>query len=428
MKQVIEIFKQLQNTSGKKDKEAILAANADNELFKQCLIFLCDSNITTGIAKKKYDSITVGTSDWVHKDINKELLEMFEYIKVNNTGKDENILNIKAWCHDFDEESKEFVKGMITKSIKLGIDKRTVNKVFPNLIFEWKVQLGSPSDKLKLKKGEKFFLSQKLNGFRGIFIDDQFISRQGKQITGLQHIIDDIFALNLETYFIDGELIRKNTDNVDDNTNFRLSASIINSDADSKPEIEFVIFDMFPKETIVGDKTVENYSIRKQRLLDVKKIIEQTGVQNLKIVEMVYEGTDASEIDKWLDRAVDFGWEGLMLNKDTPYEFKRTTNLIKIKKFHTCDLRIIGYEEGQGRNVGVLGAFVVDYKGNRLEIGSGFSDEERRDFWNKRDEMIGKIMQIKYKDVSRNSKTGLESLQFATFECIRNDKTEVSYN
>ena len=215
---------------------------------------------------------------------------------------------------------------------------------------------------------------------------------------------------------------------MDDNTNFRLSASIINSDADSKPEIEFVIFDMFPKETIVGDKTVENYSIRKQRLLDVKKIIEQTGVQNLKIVEMVYEGTDASEIDKWLDRAVDFGWEGLMLNKDTPYEFKRTTNLIKIKKFHTCDLRIIGYEEGQGRNVGVLGAFVVDYKGNRLEIGSGFSDEERRDFWNKRDEMIGKIMQIKYKDVSRNSKTGLESLQFATFECIRNDKTEVSYN
>lgn len=428
MKQVIEIFKQLQNTSGKKDKEAILAANADNELFKQCLIFLLDDNITTGIAKKKYDSIRVGTSDWIHKDINKELLEMFEYIKANNTGKDENILNVKAWCYDFDEESKEFVKGMITKSIKLGIDKRTVNKIFPNLIFEWKVQLGSPSDKLKLKKGEKFFLSQKLNGFRGIFVGGQFISRQGKQITGLQHIIDNIYSLHLDTFFIDGELIRKNTDNVDDNTNFRLSASIINSDADSKSEIEFVIFDMFSKETIVGDKTVENYSIRKQRLLDVKKIIEQKGVQNLKIVEMVYEGTDISEIDRWLDRAVDFGWEGLMLNKDTPYEFKRTTNLIKIKKFHTCDLRIIGYEEGQGRNTGVLGAFVVDYKGNRLEIGSGFSDEERRDFWNKRDEMIGKIMQIKYKDVSRNSKTGLESLQFATFECIRNDKTEVSYN
>lgn len=415
MKQVIEIFKQLQNTSGKKDKEAILAANADNELFKQCLIFLLDDNITTGIAKKKYDSIRVGTSDWVHKDINKELLKMFEYIKVNNTGKDENILNVKAWCHDLDEESKEFVKGMITKSIKLGIDKRTVNKVFPNLIFEWKVQLGSPSDKLKLKNGEKFFLSQKMNGNRGSYVDGQFISRQGKQIAGLQHIIDDIYALNLDTYFIDGELIRKNTDNVDDNTNFRLSASIINSDVDSKPEIEFVIFDMFPKETIVGDKTVENYSIRKQRLLDIKKIIEQSGVKNLKIVEMVYEGTDTSEIDKWLDRAVDFGWEGLMLNKDTPYEFKRTTNLIKLKKFFDIALRCVSVNIADtGKYKGMMGSITCKYGNGFVDCGSGFSDEDRKYYAAHPEDIVGKIVSIKYKEESRN-KDGGKSLQFPTY-------------
>lgn len=422
MKQVIKIFKQLQNTSGKKDKEAILVANADNELFKQCLIFLLDDNITTGIAKKKYDSIRVGTSDWVHKDINKELLEMFKYIKANNTGKDENILNVKAWCHDFDEESKEFVKGMITKSIKLGIDKRTVNKVFPNLIFEWKVQLGSPSDKLKLKKGEKFFLSQKLNGFRGSYVDGQFISRQGKQITGLQHIIDDIYALSLDTYFLDGELIRKNTDNVDDNTNFRLSASIINSDADSKPEIEFVIFDMFPKGTIVGDKTVENYSIRKQRLLDVKKIIEQTGVQNLKIVEMVYEGTDASEIDKWLDRAVEWGWEGLILNKDTPYEFKRTTNLIKLKKFFDIALRCVSVNIADaGKYKGMMGSITCKYGDGFVDCGSGFSDEDRKYYAAHPEDIVGKIVSIKYKEESQN-KDGGKSLQFPTYLALVMDK------
>lgn len=422
MKQVIEIFKQLQNTSGKKDKEAILAANADNELFKQCLIFLLDDNIPTGIAKKKYDSIRVSTFDWVHKDINKELLEMFEYIKANNTGKDENIFNVKAWCYDFDEESKEFVKGMITKSIKLGIDKRTVNKVFPNLIFEWKVQLGSPSDKLKLKKGEKFFLSQKMNGNRGSYIDGQFMSRQGKQITGLQHIIEDIYSLNLDTYFIDGELIRKNTDNVDDNTNFRLSASIINSDVDSKPEIEFVIFDMFPKETIVGDKTVENYSIRKQRLLDVKKIIEQKGVQNLKIVEMVYEGTDVSEIDKWLDRAVEWGWEGLMLNKDTPYEFKRTTNLIKLKKFFDIALRCVSVNIADtGKYKGMMGSITCKYGDGFVDCGSGFSDEDRKYYAAHPEDIVGKIVSIKYKEESQN-KDGGKSLQFPIFLALVMDK------
>ena len=107
MKKVIQIFKQLQNTSGKKDKEKISLENQDNELFKECLVFLLDDNITTGIAKKKWDSIQIGTTDWIHTDINNELIEMFNYIKTNNTGKDENIITVKAWCRDFDEESND---------------------------------------------------------------------------------------------------------------------------------------------------------------------------------------------------------------------------------------------------------------------------------------------------------------------------------
>lgn len=428
MKKVIQIFKQLQNTSGKKDKEKIILENQDNELFKECLVFLLDDNITTGIAKKKWDSIQIGTTDWIHTDINNELIEMFNYIKTNNTGKDENIITVKAWCRDFDEESKEFIKGMVTKSIKLGCDKKTVNKVIPNLIFEWKVQLGSPQNKLKLKKDEKFFLSQKCNGIRCTYKDCKLISRQGKEFKGLNHIIEDIKKLVLDDYFIDGELMRNNIDGCDDNLNFRMTTSIVNSDTEDKSEIIFTIFDIFPVETIIGEKTNEKYSVRKQRMKDIEKIIQQTGTKNIRVVEMVYEGSDTSKIDEWLDYAVDKNWEGLMLNKNTPYDFKRTTNLIKIKRFYTCDLKIIDYVEGQGKYKGMLGSFVVNYKGNRLEIGSGFTDEERVEFWTLRELLIGKIIEIKYKDVSKNTKTGLESLQFATYVCLRHDKTEPSYN
>ena len=84
---------------------------------------------------------------------------------------------------------------------------------------------------------------------------------------------------------------------------------------------------MFPVETIIdNDRTIEKYSIRKQRMLDIKKIIEQKGIENLSVVEMYYEGTDQSQIQYWLDKISDEGFEGIMLNKDAPYYFKRTQN------------------------------------------------------------------------------------------------------
>lgn len=429
MKEVIKIFKELQNTSGKKEKEKIIANNQDNELFKECLIFLLDDNITTGIAKKKWDSIQMGNTDWlVHGNTGEELLEMFNYLKENNTGKDDNIITVKAWCHTFDEESKEFIKGMVTKSIKLGCDKKTVNKVIPNLIFEWKVQLGSPQDKLKLKKDEKFFLSQKCNGIRCTYKDGKLISRQGKEFTGLNHIVEDIKKLVLEGYFIDGELMRKNIDGCDDNLNFRKTTSIVNSDVDDKSEIEFTIFDIFPVETIIGEKTTEKYDVRKSRMKDIEKIIQQTDTKNIRVVEMVYEGSNVEEIDKWLNVAVSKNWEGLMLNKNVPYEFKRTTNLIKIKKFLTIDLPIVEVLEGDGRLQGTLGAFVVKYGDNTVKVGSGFTDDERKKYWALRELLIGKIVEIKFKEFSEDSKTGKQSLQFPTYVCLRTDKTEPSYN
>ena len=425
MKEVIKIFRQLQNTSGKKDKEKIIAANQDNKLFKKCLVFLLDDNVVTGIAKKSIKK-NIACNNYIMVLDSWE--QCMDYFQENNTGKDYDILIAQAFVKSQDEEDREFYEQMITKSLKLGCDKKTVNKVIPNLIFEWKVQLGSPYDKLKLKKGERFFLSQKLNGIRCSYMDGKLMSRQGKEFSGLDHIIEDIKSLNLEDFFIDGELIRRNVDEIDDNENFRLTASIVNSDAITKPEIQLVIFDMFHVDTIADDKTTEKYNVRKLRMQDMKKILDQNHITSMDVVEMLYEGTDESEIMNCLEMAEQNNWEGIMLNKNTPYEFKRTTNLIKIKKFHTCDLRVTGYVEGQGKYKGVLGSLVVDYKGNRLEIGSGFSDAERKTFWENREEMIGQIMQVKYKDVSKNAKTGLESLQFATYECIRTDKTEPSYN
>ncbi len=289
------------------------------------------------------------------------------------------------------------------------------------------VQLASGFDKLRLNPGEVFFLSKKVNGVRASFQNGKLVSRQGKEFTGMDHIINEINLVLLDDCFIDGELVRKNIDNLDDNRNFRIGTGIINSDAETKEEIEFVIFDCFPLDTIVNGKSTENYSVRKHNMMFLPYVFSDYNIQHLRVVEMVYEGSDQSKIDEWLDYATNNGWEGLILNKDMPYEFKRTTSVIKLKRFHTVDLEIVDVIEGKGRLKGMLGAVVLNYKGNQVNCGSGFTDEDRTQLWVDRESLIGRVAEIKFKEVSRNKKTGLESLQFPTWQRLREVGKKPSY-
>ena len=147
----------------------------------------------------------------------------------------------------------------------------------------------------------------------------------------------------------------------------------------------------------------------------------------MSVLPELYHGKDASVIDGFLDQMVREDKEGLMLNYDVPYKRKRHGGILKIKRFYTMDLRIIGAEEGTGRLAGTLGALVLDYKGNEVRVGTGFSDDQRTKMWNDRDKIIGMLCEVKYKEISSDKKTGAESLQFPVFVSMRSDKGEVSY-
>jgi DNA ligase-1 len=75
----------------------------------------------------------------------------------------------------------------------------------------------------------------------------------------------------------------------------------------------------------------------------------------------------------------------------------------------------------------MMGSIVVDFKGNEVGVGTGFTDEQRRAMWEQRDSLPGTLAEVKYKEISANKKTGAESLQFPVFVQLRDDKSEVSY-
>ena len=210
-----------------------------------------------------------------------------------------------------------------------------------------------------------------------------------------------------------------------DSENFQIGTGIANSDNEDKTCLKYVIFDVIDEEDFMNQKSNVTYQTRKRTLKNLGSVIKHGECKYLDVVKTFYEGTDQKKISSWLDYCEAFDMEGLMINLDTPYEFKRTKNLIKVKKFYSVDLKCVGVEEGTGKYKGSLGALVFDYKGNKLSVGSGFTDEERRRYWEHPPMIIGKIVEIKYKEETKNKDGGV-SLQFPVFQGVRTDKDEES--
>jgi len=422
-----ELFELLTSTSSSLAKRDILIENSENELFKSYINFLLNPFLVTGISEKK-----------ISKDTDKQptqnfesFTELMEYILINNTGSDEVIANIRVFLDKQDGEMRKFYASIITKTAKLGCDVKSVNKAFgKQFIPQWEVQQSYSIEKYKLKEDEWFTLSLKLNGVRGTFYDGKIFSRQGKEISGLEHIISDFEQLfsDADDWVFDGELVRRNIDGVSDNENFRIGTGLLGQDDADKTCMQFVIFDLLPKNEFKNGESELTYKERLGTLMELKEKIQELNLNSITIVDILYTGTNTAMIDTLLDEMVSEDKEGLMLNRDSKYACKRHNGILKVKRFYTVDLMITDVEEGSGRNVGRLGAFVVDYKGNALNVGSGFSDEQREEYWGKKEEMPGRVIEVKYKEESSDKKTGQFSLQFPIFVTLREEGKDVSYD
>jgi len=211
-----------------------------------------------------------------------------------------------------------------------------------------------------------------------------------------------------------------------DNEAFRVATGVLNSDSVNKTVICYTIFDMIPIRDFDSPMPQTTYRYRREILNQFAQRIDNTeGAVN--VLPVLYHGNDQSKISELLEQMVREDKEGLMINTDVPYRRTRHKGILKVKRFYTMDLPIIRCEAGTGRLKGTLGAFVLEYKGNEVKVGSGFTDEQREKFWQKRDGLTGTLCEVKYKEISQDKGTGLESLQFPVFVGLRTDKTEVSY-
>ena len=421
-----ELFELLAQTSSNNAKRDILIKNSGNERFVRFLFYLLNPFLITGISAKK-----------VSKDVEKspsaffgDFTSLMEYLFENNTGSDEVIANIRQFLSAQEPDMQRFYISIITKSARIGCDVKSVNKAFgKEFIPQWEVQQSYNIEKSPLKANEWFSLTQKLNGVRGTYFEGRIISRQGKEFAGLSHITEDINLLfpDPENWVLDGELVRINAEGLSDNENFRIGTGMLSQDDADKRSIQLIVFDVLPCSEFVSGESALTYKDRLNTLEELSDKAKELGLKHISLVDRLYTGTDAVVIDDYLDLMVSEDKEGLMLNRDSKYYRKRHNGILKVKRFYTVDLKVVSVEEGSGRLAGKLGAFVVDYKGNPLNVGSGMSDEQRDDFWQIRENLPGRVIEVKYKEESSDKKTGQSSLQFPIFISLREEGKEESY-
>lgn len=419
---VVEIVKELESVASTKAKEHILRKNADNTVLQKVL-FYTYGDMQYGIQKKTVEKMTFENDEDYRWD---NVWSMFEDLSKSNINNDLVLKISNTVGYYTDKNIQDLLLKILLKDLRCNINVKSINKAIPNLIPQHQIMLAS---KFEGKLKSKVSMSLKMDGIRNsILIENgniKHISRQGKVVLGLEELNESLRKQNLDGYMLDGELIRKNIDNIPSDDNFRLTTKIVNSKSTDKRGLEFVVFDIVPIEDYYKG---ESKLLYEERLKLLENLIEEN--EFIRLVPKFGITDDVEYIYKVLDDVVNNGEEGLMLNTlNGKYGFgKRSKDILKVKKFEDADVLVTNVLEGEGKFKGKLGKIEVQFKYKDKVyinyIGSGFNEFERDYFWVHKEELIGKIVTIKYFELSKNEK-GEVGFRFGTWkgsDYIRKDK------
>lgn len=439
-------FKEISEVSSRSEKEKILAEHKSDTVFRELLNVVYNPFVKTNIAKKKMKKKVDSSKS--EKQI-KDLVEFLNYLK-DGGGTDSKIATIQSFIDKISNGSeyvKEFLESVATQSLKIGVTSKTINKVFDEqFIPEFGVMLAEPYIAHKRKAfeivtvlnfekliGKKIIITQKLDGNRMVAIKDngkvKFYSRSGKEIEGLRDLEMAMKHLP-DGYAYDGEVIAENPNELNSNELFKVTSSIMRKKG-LKTGLEYHMFDMVPLKEFMRGVSYSGTFWRKTQLEDTIGVYYENHGRNLLFnVPMRYCGVFDEDLVKAFSKsATEDGEEGIMVQlADAPYVCKRTTDILKLKEFMTCDIRVLDVYEGiNGENIGRLGGVIADFKGSKVKVGGGFSREQRIEYWKHPEKIIGKIIEVKYFEefISEN---GELDLRFADFKTIREDKDEPSYH
>lgn len=427
--QIMETCNKIKSISSTNEKKEFLASITDED-FKNFLKWEFDGSIISGLSEKKINKVLADDmfedNDWTTCDV-KTIFDVFRYLESHKTGKDEDIRTVQWYRNQIckNDEEVEFFNRVVTKDLPLGLDYKTINKVWNGLIPCFEVALCSKlSDYPNYIDGSvEYEISCKCDGGRSVAIKRNgkvtLISRQGKVWEGLKEVENAIENLLEDNIVLDGELTVYDFLNYPSDEVYKATMKIVSSKDENKMGIQFNAFDILTyDEWCNGCKTIQ-----KDRRIHLDKLLSENKSKALFNLPALYIGKDPSKIGELMKTLVEpNNWEGLVIKDCSKiYEHKRCKSWLKVKQMETYDLRIIDTFEGENALVGKLGGFIAevtlpDGKFVHTKIGSGFSLVERSDLWLIKDSLIGKAIEVQGFELTTNDKSDSYSIRFPVFK------------
>lgn len=335
-----------------------------------------------------------------------------------------------------------FCAPIIRRDLRAGVSEKTINKICKKTEYEIPVfgcQLATNSEGRPEMKGTKR-LEPKLDGVRVLMfvipgasegVTTVCYSRNGKVFDNFTHIEEQVRdnwikiarghqnAL-INGFVLDGEVIG--------NTFQELMRQARRKTDVQADDSVFNIFDIIP----LSDFREGHWNAQLRKRIAILEHIRHVvdTMSNVELLPHIMVDLDTAagkdQLERYAKDNVNAGFEGIMIKElEAPYICKRSTDWMKWKPTLTVDLEVVGVEEGTGRNLGRLGALVChgvdDGKEITVNVGSGFSDVDRDDYWTNRNLVIGRTAEVLC-DVITQNQDGTYSLRFPRFVRFRDDK------
>lgn len=431
VKTIKDAFEKISNAKGK-EKEKAISDCLQNEVAADGLLYLLDPGIVFHIGEKSFNK-DVGLTDTIYEDFFEmcdelNALPALPYMTISKVKTTLTILNNEDL---YNEGLADFAHAFLCKTLKIGVTAKTVNKVNGyEFIPEFRCMLANKYfDHLDKVEGKCFYLTEKLDGIRCIALvsptSAKLFSRQGQRIEGLLDVEKELTseARRLgKRFMLDGELLIANRSGIQSKDQYKATTMIVRRDG-VKTGIAYNVFDVLDYDDFINRTSGASYADRRHRL---NHMFRTSGF--VRVLPVLYRGTDTTEITKYLNAQRRLGHEGVMVNiADEPYQFTRTNALLKVKVMQDADLLVTGIQEGTGRYKGLLGALIVDYKGTPVGVGSGIDDDTRLEVWRHPEQYIGRVAKVQYFEET-HGEDGLPSIRFPVFLEFREIGKEVSYN
>ena len=433
-----EIIKLIESSNSRLFKESIILEQMKkgNDIFFKGLSFAYNKLLTFGVKQLPVAEKNGQGLDWIEFSMICEKL-----IKRELTGHAARDQIIILKDKSYKDEWNFFYRRILQKDMRCGLSERTVNNVAKKNNYEqyiipvFSCQLAQDCELHKKKLNGKKSLEVKLDGVRAVTVIyptgkiDMF-SRNGKELNNFNHIKDEISkTFNIssitEALVLDGEIVSDDFQT--------LMKQIHRKSSSQNKDAKLFLFDLLPLEYFKKGIYEKSYFSRIEQL---KKINERFFVQSqiINIIDSVNVDLDTEkgeiEFKNFNKNSIINGYEGIMIkDPESFYECKRSTTWLKSKPFIEISLEVKDYEEGTGRNKGKLGAIIAEGidgdKNFKTNVGSGFTDLQRKEFWEDKDKLIGQIIEIRADSISKSQDGENWSLRFPRFKSFRGfDKKE----